>query len=279
MKAFTSKSGKIAFNYIKEIDETYRFHLTRLSNALNEEDIHYLRRASKRLKALFKLFGNIDSGFNAKKRFNYAAKISDPAGKLRELQVNQNVLMGYNVSPNLIKKYSNYLVEDKTLAEKVLKKAIKKFDNKAHKKSLRKIEKICRKLSSEDIKVSISAFLNTMSFRIKEYVEQNQTEANYHTIRILLKTISPSIVLSDVIEKNENVKKLYGRFKSAEDKLGAWHDKVMLQKSLQQFFPNNGSHTTEELEAEMVIKEIETDKSILLDEAQKQVKTLIEDAV
>jgi CHAD domain-containing protein len=267
MKDFKSKEGKILFSYTKEMDKTFRFHLERLTNSINEEDVHYLRRAMKKLKALYNLLEQIDPGFTYKKRFSPIKPIFNSAGLLRELQMNQKALSGYNVSTTFITCYEDHIKTEKKKHKKDLEKAIKKFKNRAHKKSLSKIEKICSRVSTDKIQNSIACFLEKNIDQVKIFMIRDITESELHSVRLLFKKMSPSLIIIDLVKKNSIDKTRIEKYKKVEDKLGYWHDRVMLYQSLKtmQFTGNYDPEFSKELQSTLL--KVEKEKSICFNNA------------
>lgn len=275
MKAFKSKSGKIVFNYLKEIDETFQFHRLRLSHAVNEEDIHYMRRAIKRYKALLKLFDFIQPSFESKKIFKPVRNIFESAGTLREIQMNRNILGKYNPSPALTENYAQFMKAKKKSSEKELKKTIKKFSTSKHKKALKRVEKLCRKISHEEIINSTSAFLNNRNHQVRNYLSVNINEQNLHSVRILFKTISPSLMILDVVDKMNSQKEIIIKYKNVEDKLGYWHDRIILQESLKNFLMQNSFDLKATSDIQKLIQELETENKLLFNEALQLIGQLM----
>lgn len=267
MKPYLSKSGKKIFAHLNELDETFRFHLSRLAYSINEEDIHYLRRATKKLKALYKLFTCVDHRFNSKKRFSPVNEIFEPAGDLREMQVNQKVLKSYNVSQTLLNNYALFTEIKRKGCEKKLKKSIKKFNSGKHKKSLKKIEKICRKIDEEKLSYSVSAFVQERLKSVKDLFTVGMPENNLHPIRILIKSISPSLAIMDLSRNNNEIKKLIVVLKNTEDKLGFWHDRVMLYQSLHAMWQNEKKDAVIVEELESLLQKMKEEKTKLFNDA------------
>jgi CHAD domain-containing protein len=276
MKPYFSKTGKKVYAYINELNETFSFHLSRLTGRINEEDIHYLRRATKRLKAIYKLLGSIDTKFDAKKRFNPINAISEPAGQLREMQVNQKLLTGYNPSEELLANYSEYFIEEKKAHELGLRKAIVKFKPKKHAKSLKKVDKLCRKLTRDTLTRHIDEFFESQIKKIMVFLSKGNTEDNLHSIRILMKNISPSVALLDLTKNKKQFKDAAQKLKTIEDTLGLWHDRFVLLQSLHKISSSEKLIPMVLTELRSLIEQIEKEKSQLFSEVCEHLKNIKE---
>jgi CHAD domain-containing protein len=276
MKPYSSKTGRKVYTYINELNETFSFHLSRLTDRINEEDIHYLRRATKRLKAIYKLLGSIDTKFNAKKRFKPVNTIFEPAGHLREMQINHKLLTGYKPSEELLVKYSEYFTKEKKAHDLELRKAIVKFKPTKHAKSLKKVDKLCRKLTRDTLTKHIDEFFESQIKKIMVFLSKGNTEDNLHSIRILLKTISPSVALLDLTKNKKQFKEAAQKLKTIEDTLGLWHDRFILLESLHKFSSSEKIPALVLTELKKLIHQVEKEKGQLFIEVGELLKSITE---
>jgi CHAD domain-containing protein len=276
MKPYLSKSGRKVFAHINELNQTFLFHLSQLDYSVNEEDIHYLRRASKRLKALYKLLGSIDKHFNPKKRFKLISKIFESAGALREIQVNQKLLLSYGPSQLLADNYATFFKPAKKESEKKLKRSIAKFKIKNHQKSLEKIEKICRKLEINSLTEYIAGFLAQIIIDIKMTLSKNDTHPDLHVIRILIKKINPILILIDLANNKPQLIESRSLLKNAEDKLGSWHDRFELLQSVREMLDSKQTNSAILDETKTLIYTLEKEQAQLYSEAKELVKTILD---
>jgi CHAD domain-containing protein len=272
---YRSPSGKIVYKFFKEKEQEFQFHLGRLKNAINEEDIHYLRRATKRIKAIYKLFQQIDPEFKAKKRFSPISAIYETAGQLRELQVNCNTLLSYQPSHELVDTYSKYIQTSKTHYFSLLAEAIQGFNEEKQLITIKKIKGICSKISKKKLVKSSSELIQHKFSGLKEMVMVAHGETDFHATRILLKQLSPSMAIMEFIQQEGFNKELLGLFKTIEDKMGYWHDRYVLHQSLKHMIENQNIASSLKAEAVLLIKKIETEDSTLLKKIERKLKLAI----
>ena len=275
MIGYTSKSGKQLYCFLKEKEETFQFHLLRLKYSINENDIHYLRRTAKRIKVLYKLFNIIDHRFKPKKKFKPLKNIFNAAGTLRELQVNQNVLLACNATPPLIKQYEEYISSKKKIYTSKLQLAIAKYKHKKHKKTIKHVKEICKKVEKKKLESSISDFLKETTNQIRALLNTEIEENNLHTIRILFKALNPALIFSEQLQIKGVTKEIISIYKNIEDKLGFWHDRLILRKSIEEMVAFGNPENTIQVEADKLIQQLITENKILFDEALEQVRSAI----
>jgi CHAD domain-containing protein len=230
---YQSKSGKFLYHFYKERDSIFMQHFERLQIRLDEEDIHNLRRAGKRIKALFQLFEEIKPEFNYPKRFQPIKDVFNNAGFLREIQVNINTLNSYKPSTLFVKTYGDFVANKRLVFKNQLVTAINSFSFKKHEKSVRKVKKLCQDITHREIMQATDRYIKYNLNQIEQYIKQERTDENVHAIRIHLKRISPVTNLLAVIKVPEFLSEIL-TLKTAEDKLGYWHDRVVLLETLRQ---------------------------------------------
>lgn len=230
---YHSKSGKFLYHFFREKDDIFIQHYDRLLIRLDEEDIHNLRRAGKRIKALFQLFSEIDQEFNFAKRFYPVKDVFNAAGLYREIQVNFRTLNSYKSSSQFIHTYENFVSNKKQVFKNQLITAIEEFNPEKHNKSVKKIKKICQTIDLKDITDAAERFVRQNLMEIKALKNAEHSEERVHDIRIHLKRISPVINLLQVL-KVPDFEHNIPEIKIAEDKLGYWHDRVVLLETLRQ---------------------------------------------
>ncbi|MBN2484715.1 MAG: CHAD domain-containing protein [Bacteroidales bacterium] len=269
---YKSKAGKILHGYIREMDETFSFHRSRLCKKVNEEDIHYLRRAMKKLKALYRLVEQTDNRFIAKKRFKPVKKIFNLSGELRELQVNQKLISTYNAPDCVVENYSQFYKERRKHLKKQLNKALKNFDERGHRKSLRKVSKVCARLDTGHIIGSVASFIGNTTMQARNFFLPDISEASLHSVRILFKLIGPSLAIMELVNRNSVEKPVVLRYKNIEDKLGYWHDRAILLQSITGALMDTLGSLEKRLEFQKLQVKISAENTVLIQELIPEIK-------
>lgn len=230
---YCSESGKFLYQFYKERESAFIQHLESLKIHLDEEEIHNLRRAGKRIKALSQLFERIDSSYNYAKRFAPIKEVFNNAGLLREIQVNLRTLGTYKPLPKLVKHYEEFVFNKRQVYRDQLEKALSEYDQHNQDKTVKKTKKLCKQIEHDTIQKSSLKYIRENLDKIRLFIADGNTEDNVHSVRIHLKRISPVINMLNLIKVPE-FEKDFGVIKTAEDKIGYWHDRVVLLETLKQ---------------------------------------------
>lgn len=244
---YKSKSGKLLFHFFKERENIFLQHLERLNIRLDEEDIHNLRRAGKRIKALYLLFQKIDPDFNFEKRFRPIKNIFNNAGALREIQVNIKTLTSYKPSDELLNVYETFVENIRQVLRCQLIDSLEAYKPEKNEKSINKVKKLCKDVEHLSIIEASKSLLDSNLGQIKELLHPNIREEEVHEVRISLKRISPVVNLLGSLKVFDTTKEFLN-IKTAEDKMGYWHDRVVMNTSVQQL--EKGNKITEQIQTE-----------------------------
>jgi CHAD domain-containing protein len=240
---YQSESGKILYKFYKERDNNFTCFFEKLLLKLDEDNIHNLRRSGKRIKALLKLFDEINPEFNFEKRFSVVKDLFNTAGFYREVQVNLRTLNSYKPSSQFVHAYKDFVSNKKQVFKSQLKTSIEQFNQEKHKKTAKKVKKICQEIDLKDVTVAAETFIKKNLTEIKRIRELEPSEDGVHEIRIHLKRISPVINFLQVLKLQEFENNIL-EIKVVEDKMGYWHDRAVLLNNLMQMkklypIPNN----------------------------------------
>ncbi|MBN1115557.1 MAG: CHAD domain-containing protein [Bacteroidales bacterium] len=237
---YKSKTGKMLFHFFHEREQTFWLHFQRLQKHLNEEDIHNLRRSGKRIRALYELFEQISDGeFSCKKRFKPIKNLFINAGLFREFQVSLNTLNTYSPSKNLVKAFKDSQQTESAQAGENLKKAIENFKITRHLKSIKKARKLCKKIKRNNLEKNAKIYIQSQLAEIKNKILLVPDEEALHAIRIAFKKISPVVSILELTKTSGFDKDLLLKIKEVEDKMGYWHDRVVLQEKMEKLLSSH----------------------------------------
>ncbi len=195
--------------------------------------IHDLRVAIKKVKALFLIVDEIsDKKLKVKKRLRKLRKLFKTFGKLRDIQIQKELLSEYEQTlnkgfPELQEYINNIETEYRPVC---LQKSLKFKHKNIHK--LTKVILRCESFDSVIIKDKI-----TERFRSLQLLSNNVSDsANLHVFRIKLKEI---IHILQIISQNKDfISELSvnsTKLKSVAEHLGKWHDKEVFLELLNNF--------------------------------------------
>ncbi len=230
---YSSESGRVLYQFYRERESLFIQYLEKLQIRLNEEDIHNLRRAGKRIKAMSQLFEIIDPSYSYQKGISPIKDVFNNAGLLREIQVNQRTLATYKPSAKLVKHYKEFVFNQRQVYREQLKTALTEFDPQKQKKTVKKTKKLCKQIEYNTIVEASLNYIRKNLEKICFFIADENSEDNVHSIRIHLKRISPVIHMVSMINETAYERDI-GIIKTAEDKIGYWHDRVILLETLKQ---------------------------------------------
>ncbi len=180
----------------------------------DEEVLHRIRVALKKIKTIFHIISFCSKNFDAHKEFSPLKKIFKDAGNIREIDVTEKLLKEYNIKSNF--ESTNAGKREKLTS--VFRKNIP-----VYKKFIFDVNIIAGK---HFVRVSTGCFREFINLRKSELqgnVYPLLVESNLHKSRKIIKDIIYLSALSRWRKKNLNP--LYDEM---QEVIGKWHDKIML---------------------------------------------------
>ncbi len=204
--------------------------------------IHDLRVAIKKIRALFLFVNEISGGeFKVKKRLKRLRKLFKAFGKLRDIQVQKELLNKYESNTNCSYQYFNLHLSDvQTKIQSSYSNEFLKFKTQHSGKIYTHFKKNIEPYNFNLISSSIYEqyklrfkILKSLSHKISDY-------HNIHKFRIKLKEfIHIFIILFQNSEFKPETSVNINKMKNIADLLGSWHDKDIFLKSLSKFYTQN----------------------------------------
>jgi len=204
------------------------------------EDIHQLRVNMKKLRAYFHF---LESATNKTFRYKESNKLLKKsfklAGYIRERQINLELLKNYELSDAVYLQYERFAnLNDKKEKEK-LDKAIDALNIEEFEKIKQNFHDFfINKNLHDKIELSLD-FIGFQIGKIKTILTNREELDKIHRIRIHLKTIKPILFILSGIPESQFEEAHYLSLKNTEDAIGAWHDRIVLADSLNQFLSDN----------------------------------------
>ena len=248
-------------HYLETEDLVFQY-TRKIAGNYDMEDIHQLRVNMKKLRAYFRF---LEFATNKAFRYKYSNKLLRKsfqlAGDIRERQINLELLKNYELSEEGYLQYEKYAnLDDKNEKEK-LDKAIDAL-NRVEFEKIRHNFRSFFTNKDLDEKIELSQnFIRLQIEKIENILSKHEEAEKIHRIRIHLKTIKPILLILASIPESKFGEVQYQSLKYTEDAIGAWHDRVVLLISLNQFLSDSQdiqNHT--ELEKVRNILEHESEK-------------------
>jgi CHAD domain-containing protein len=239
------------------------------------EEVHDMRLSMKKIKAFLLFIEAIEpDSISAKTLLVNFKKLFKKAGSIRDIQMQKVIALEFEKELDTsFTEYINYL-------NKKEKKAIKAFENKkgvydpeqdyTHLKE--KINKALDKQSEDAfLKTGENSFMKKHE-ELKKMIKGKLTTKQMHTVRIKLKQFSYILKLWQSKESDRNIFPFErSELQEIESKLGSWHDLVVAQTLLYNFFDTSPNEESIPLHYALLAHKLRNNRAALL----KEIKPLL----
>ncbi len=192
------------------------------------EGVHDMRVGIKRLRAYFNLIEWINPVFQAKQNLKPIRRLFKAAGKIRDIHVQQELMMRWATELNLeMSEYYNFLKQKETQERKRFTDfAKKKFDLKVFQSNWTLIQNVLSFISTEYIQYKSEERFNAQIEELIKFMEkENFVEDDYHAIRILSKETRYTLEVLQACFPPKNIwTQLNETLRKVHQALGRWHD-------------------------------------------------------
>ncbi|MEZ5022063.1 MAG: CHAD domain-containing protein [Chitinophagales bacterium] len=217
--------------YYKNQILLFDFYFERTLKSKSKEDLHQMRVSIKRLKAIWSMMEMATSGkWQKKQHYKLFDKLFDAAGKVRELEVNSELIEKYNSS--YLDSYNKYLQNTQEGLNRELFVRMQSFD---HKNFEALNNKLLQKMKGLSYKVVLKESARYIQKEVKKVLKLNDELPNnrkLHKIRIHLKAANEILTIINELNTRVSLKKLQTNIKSLNERVGKWHDYTVLLSSL-----------------------------------------------
>ncbi len=204
----------------------------------DEDGIHDMRVAIKRMRAYFHLIEWINPVFQAKQTLKPIRRLFKAAGNVRDIHVQQELVRKWTCELGLeMSEYYNFLKQREMEERKRFLPSAKKFDLGIFLKNWSLIKNSLAFISTEYIQYKAEERLKTqiedlVKFRAKE----NFIEDDYHAIRIISKETRYTLeVLQECFPLKDIWAPLNEALRKVHQALGRWHDDDVAHQFLDDF--------------------------------------------
>lgn len=264
LKQYFDKQYLRFVNLYKECKENYDI-----------EVVHDMRVSMKKIKAFLLFIEALEpDSISAKTLLVNFKKLYKKAGSIRDIQMQKVIALQFEKDLDTVfTDFINYL-------NKKEKKAIKAFENKKgiydpeqdYSHLREKINKVLDKQSEEIfLNIGESCFLKKHE-ELKKLIKGKLTTKRMHTVRIKLKQFSYLLRLWQSKESDSNIFPFERtELQEIETKLGNWHDLVVAQDLLNNFFDTSSNEEAISLHYAILVLKIRNNRAALL----KEIKPLL----
>ena len=221
-------------SYYNDLQASFYLHYKRTVERLGLEDIHQLRVTIKKLRILWSLTERASGGRMSKKEHQaLTSRLFSSAGKVREAQLNLRTAKRHDVGST--HPYIKYMGKVKQLACIELLEQAKAFD--LEKLSLLdvKLVNILKSLPVETIIKTALMYVEKETKKIVALKDQLPNNEKLHKIRTHLKNVGEILAIIEQLDTPLVLDKWQTNIKSLGQRMGKWHDNVVLLSSLENF--------------------------------------------
>lgn len=204
----------------------------------DEDGIHDMRVAIKRLRAYFNLIEWINPIFQAKQTLKPVRRLFKAVGKIRDIHVQQGLVRKWTSELDLeMSEYYNFLKHYEMEERKRFLPSAKKFNLRIFQEYWSMIQNTLAFISTEYIQYKSEERLNSQIEELIKFREKrNFIEDDYHAIRILAKETRYTLeVMQTCFPSKDDWEKLNEALRKVHQALGRWHDDDVAWQFLDNF--------------------------------------------
>ncbi len=234
-----TERGTFLFELYEEKIRSFLFYLEKAKKTYLIQDIHQLRVNTKRINAIYQLIESATAlNFNAESHLKPIKAIFKSAGKLREGQVNLELMKTYDLHSDPFMMYSVTLEKSQVKTIRDLKIAVEKFDKISFDHTIGMIKAYCEQIDKSELLDKMDQYIRMKAESIEQLLPKKQHPNNVHRIRMNLKAMEPVLSLFCAANPDKYYQEVVGSLKESALFIGEWHDRMILVKSINKFLEN-----------------------------------------
>lgn len=232
-------SQRTFISYYNKQLAAFRRHFRRARKKGAMEDIHRLRVSVKKLRTLWTLAEMASAGkWNAKPCAQLCKPMYQVAGKLRETQVNLNLIEP--VPGEFLEPFSDYLKKSQKRLTRQLHRSMQAFDRKQFDAINRQLRRRMRDLPDETCFREAVACALKKSAKVKALTGRLPGPRQLHKIRIHQKAVQEILTILKKVRPDLPIEPLLEPIRALNSSIGKWHDTWVLLDSLKHFGEKGG---------------------------------------
>ena len=231
----SSKVREFYWRFYKKRTASFISNLYKASITGSEKDIHRTRVDMKRINAILEMFEMLNPEKFSQESFDVFRELFSFSGKIRELQVNQMVILRYGPETKGRALFIRYLRARENKLSKQFMGIVQDFDEKKLKKSERSLKKLCREIKISTLKARTEKFILKKGKRIKLLRNYPSNPEHIHEIRKHLKAMVTILSLVSLVFRDDKQKAILEGLTQTEILIGNWHDNQVLMEDIERF--------------------------------------------
>ena len=240
--------GELIVRFYRKRTASFLVNVYKAGITGSSRDIHRARLDVKKIFAIADLLRIVrskkekDPGYE--KIFK---KLYRASGRIREIQVNQVLLVGAEFAGHDLSLFSKDLErQEKELTNEFL-RVIRKFDEKKLSSLEKRIIKEVGKITPRILQHKTNRYIEAKTSISMELLEKAEGQDHVHEVRQHIKELSTVLTLIFTIKPSGSLEKVINGLNKSEMMIGDWHDKVILAGSLSAFLEQNPDFSESQL--------------------------------
>jgi len=240
--------------YFDLLQVVFAFYFEKTTLEMGVEDLHKLRVEIKKQRAFFRFLEELmQEEFDKSGHFKILSSLFKPGGRLRETHVNQALVNRYRSYP--LKGYKKFLAEKDRRQTKKFTKAVRQFDLAEIKQLNYQLIEYLGGIDFDLVVKKSLVFINNELASIRRLKPMMESDKELHQIRTHTKALGYIAKFLNSINPSPQLSELLNNAKPTEKLIGNWHDRLVLQNSLQNYL-NRFPEAEDQAEAEKLIQQI-----------------------
>lgn len=227
------------WRFYKKRTTSFLANLYKASITGDEKDIHRTRLDMKKIYAIHELFELLDPEHFEQESFEVFKTLFRFSGKIRELQVNQLVMLSFQPFSPGLRLFAKYLKSRENKLSKQFISVVQQFDEKKLKRSEKSIKKLCRNIKVSTLKSKSAKFVEKRTKKISLLRNYPSNPENIHGIRKNLKAMVTVLTLVSMVFRDTKQDNLLSCLNQTEMLIGNWHDNQVLINCIDLFLQKN----------------------------------------
>jgi CHAD domain-containing protein len=225
--------SKSIYEFYKDLGDAFLKHLKGSATG-DGEKIHKLRVSIKNIRAFLGLLEILTKDASGHKNLlKVLSPVFKKAGKTRTASL--NIRLTEDQRSKAFIAFRRSLEKIKVDSEYALKKEIKQFDKKAFGKWQRGVLKKTKAFEQKNAEQVIHSHIQSLFTKITTLLPKYGDDKLFHGIRKKFKNIKTLTKILIHLSPSDTNKKEFSRITAIEEKIGQWHDKVVLSETLEKF--------------------------------------------
>lgn len=226
----SSRVREFYWRFFKKRLTSFQSNLYKSSITGEERDVHRTRVDMKNIYAILEMFEMLEPEKFKPENYDVLKSLFRFSGRIRELQVNQIVIMKYGPRNKGSAAFSKYLRSRELKLSKQFISVVREFDEKKLRKTERAIKKLCDGIKVKTLKSRTEKFIRKKAKRIGLLRNYASNPENIHGIRKQLKAMVTILTLVSMVFRDDRQDAILGKLNQTEMLIGDWHDNQVLME-------------------------------------------------